>query len=120
MTAMQALQSFWSGFDLSAYDAYTVPDDTPFPYITYEGIEDFFDNSVASTASLWYYTTSWAEITEKEAQIADYIGRGGRMVTFDNGAFWIKRGSPWAQRFDDSSDRMIRRIILNIEIEFIK
>lgn len=120
MTAMQALNAFWSGFGLMAYDENSVPDKTAFPYITYESKEDFFNATIALSASLWYRSSSWAAVTEKEEQIADYIGRGGRMVAFDGGAFWIKRGQPWAQRMSDSSDEMIRRIVLNIEIEFIQ
>ena len=120
MTPMQSLHAFWSGFGLVAYDENSVPDKTAFPYITYEAREDFFNNTVALSASLWYRSSSWTAITEKEEQIADFIGRGGRTVAFDGGAFWIKRGQPWAQRMSDQSDEMIRRIVLNIEIEFIQ
>ncbi len=120
MTAMQALNSFWNSFGLAAYDENTVPDKTALPYITYEASEDYFDNTIALTASLWYRSPSWADISSKEEQIADFIGRGGRQIAFENGAFWIKRGQPWAQRMSDPSDEMIRRIVLNIEIEFIQ
>lgn len=120
MTAMQALNNFWNGFGLVAYDENTVPDKTPFPYITFEATEDYFNSTVALSASLWYRSTLWADVSRKEEQIADFIGRGGRTVAFDGGAFWIKRGQPWAQRMGDPSDDMIRRIVLNIEIEFIQ
>ena len=120
MTAMQSLQHFWEGFGLTAYNEFTVPDETSFPYLTYEATDDFFQNTLALNASLWYRSPSWAAITEKEQAIADFIGRGGRMIAFDGGAFWIKRGTPWAQRMDDPGDDMIRRIVLNVELEFIK
>ena len=119
MTAMQALHAFWSSFNLPAYDENTVPDKTALPYITYEAKEDFFNSTMALSASIWYRSPSWADVTAKEEQIAFFIGRGGRMVAFDEGAFWIKRGTPWAQRMSDASDEMIRRIVLNIEIEFL-
>ena len=119
MNVMQTLQFFWSGFGLPAYDEHTVPGDAKLPYITYEASKDFFGSELVQTASIWYRSSSWTEITEKEQQIADFIGRGGRMVNCDEGAFWIKRGRPWAQRMDDPSDDMIRRIVLNYEIEFI-
>jgi len=119
MTALQALHNFWGGFGLMAYDENTVPDDAALPYITYEASKDFFAPDIAQSASIWYYSPSWAEITEKEQQIADYIGRGGRMISCDDGAIWIKRGQPWAQRMPDPSDDMIRRITLNVEVEFL-
>lgn len=119
MNALQALQAFWGGFGIPAYDENTVPDDASLPYITYEASEDFFGATLAQSASLWYRSASWADITLKEEQIADFIGRGGRQIAYDGGAFWIKRGQPWAQRMDEPSDSMVRRIVLNIEIEFL-
>ncbi len=119
MNAMQSLHQFWSSFNLPAYDENTVPDNTPLPYITYESSKDFFGAVLAQSASIWYHSPSWVGITEKEQEIADYIGRGGRMIACDEGAFWIKRGEPWAQRMNDPASDMIRRIALNIEIEFL-
>ena len=52
-------------------------------------------------------------------EIADYITRGGRMLKYDDGAMWLQKGSPWAQRMDDPSDEMIRRIVLTVAIEFL-
>ena len=120
MTAMQSLQKFWEGFGLPAYNELTVPDDATLPYITYEASEDYFNSTLAQTASLWYRSPSWTAIIDKEQEIASFIGRGGRMIAFTDGTFWIKRGTPWAQRMSDPSDEMIRRIVLNIEIEFMQ
>lgn len=120
MNTAQALQAFWSNFNLSAYDENTVPDKVELPYITYESGDDFFGSRSAKSASLWYRSPSWVEITEKEQEIAEYIGHGGRMLAVDGGAIWVNRGSPWAQRMAEPSDNMVRRIILNYEIEFIK
>ena len=119
MNKMQTLHSFWSGFKLKAYDETSVPDDAVLPYITYEAISDDFGNKIATTASLWYRSSSWADITEKEQQISDFITRGGRTIAYDGGAMWICKGSPWSQRMSEQSDDMIRRIIMNIEIEFL-
>lgn len=119
MNKMQTLHSFWSGFKLKAYDENSVPDEARLPYITYEVASDSFDNPLALTASLWYRSSSWAEITEKEQEISDFITRGGRMVAYDDGAMWIQKDSPWAQRMNDDSDDMVRRIVLNISIEFL-
>ena len=65
MNAEQALHKFWSSFNLVAYDENTVPDDAQLPYITYEASKDFFGATLAQSVSLWYYSQSWAAITEK-------------------------------------------------------
>lgn len=129
MNKMQALHSFWNGFGLKAYDENSVPeyvDDgegnqiklVP-PYLTYESSSDSFGNTLAQTANLWYRSSSWSEITEKEQEIADFITRGGRMIAYDEGSMWIQRAIPWAQRLGDQNDDMIRRIVLNVNIEFL-
>lgn len=120
MNVAQVLQAFWSGFDLPAYDENTVPDEAALPYVTYEVSDDYFGEDRQLSASLWYHSTSWADITAKEQQIAEFIGRGGRMFAVDGGAIWLKRGNPWAQRMAEPSDAMVRRIVLSYEIEFIK
>ena len=119
MDKMQAYQSFWSGFDLKAYDETSVPDDAVMPYITYEASEDDFDHTLALTASVWYRSTSWTGITDKVKQIEERISRGGKIITYTGGAFWISKASPWAQRMPDDTDDSVRRIVLNIQVEFV-
>lgn len=119
MNKAQALFSFWSGFGIPAYEAGSVPDGATLPYITYETRTDNFGTPVAMTTSVWYRSSSWAEITEKETEIADFITRGGRMIAYDGGAMWITKASPWAQRLPEDADEMIRRIVLNVQIEFL-
>ena len=121
MDKFQALQSFWSSFGLPAYDENTVPtgDAKPnYPYITYDASVSNLGAPVALSGSLWYYGTSWAQITAKMSEVQAGIGRGGKIITIDGGALWIKQGSPFAQRVSDPND-MIRRIFINIEAEFI-
>lgn len=119
MNAQQALYQFWSGFTLPAYDENTVPDNAALPYITYESASDFFGTSMPLSASLWYRSTSWSGITAKEQEIANSITSGGKIISCDGGGLWIKRGTPWAQRMDEATDSMIRRIVLNYEVEFL-
>lgn len=119
MNKIQALHNFWSGFSLKAYDENSVPDGAVLPYLTYEVSSDSFGNDLPLTASLWYRSSSWAGITAKEQEIADFIGRGGRMIAFDGGALWVRKSSPWAQRMAEPSDEMIRRIVLNISVEYM-
>ena len=121
MDKYQALQEFWSSFGLKAFDENTVPsgeDEPAFPYITYSASTSNFGESIALSASIWDYGTSWSRITTKMAEIQSGIGRGGKLLRIDDGSIWIKQGNPFAQRMSDDND-MIRRIFLNIEAEFI-
>ena len=118
MTKEQAIQQFWASFELEAYDENTVPDNAELPYITYGVSTASIDEPVATSASIWFRSTSWAAITEKANEIEQYIGFGGRLLYHDNGTIWIKRGVPFAQRMSDEDDS-IRRIYLNIEMEYI-
>lgn len=119
MNKMQALHQFWSGFSIPAYEENSVPDNVPLPYLTYEATSDDFGHTVAQTASLWYRSSSWSDIISKETEISQYITRGGRMIAFDGGSMWIQRATPWAQRMGDPSDENIRRIVLNVTIEYL-
>ena len=117
MNKIQALNDFWNGFTWKAYDASSMPEGVPYQHISYEVSSDDFNHPVAQTANLWDRSTSWQDITLKEMEISDYIGRGGIMITYDDGAMWIKKGTPWARRLADSEN--IKRIVLNIEVEFL-
>lgn len=122
MDSMQALHVFWSSFGLKAYDENTVPDNAMTgnggKYLTYSVSTGYFDDLVTLSASLWYKSTSWAEITQKAAEIGETIGYGGKLIPFDGGHIWIQRGTPFSQRMADEDDT-IRRIYLNIESEFL-
>ena len=117
MSKEQALHSFWSGFNLPAYDENSVPDDATLPYITYEVVTGDFDTELPMAASLWYRSSSWAAITEKANEIERAITRGGRMVSYEGGAFWLRKRN--STRMAEPTDDMIRRILMNLTIEFI-
>lgn len=122
MDKEQAIHSFWSSFGLTAYDEQTVPTGWSAPkppYITYELSTDNIGESVALTASIWYRGTSWSAVTAKAHEIERYIGYGGRIIDIDNGYIWITRGRPFAQRMSDDTDSSIRRIIINIMVEYL-
>ena len=122
MNKAQAIQNFWSGFGLPAWDSTTVPtgDDAPdFPFITYNVIEDRLDSDIALTASLWYRSSSWREIEEKASEIAMALGSGGKSIKIDDGYLWLRIGYPYAQRMADDTDNMIRRIYLIVNAEFL-
>lgn len=117
MNKYQAMQSFWSSF-LPAYDETTVPDDAELPYITYEMVTDSFGAQLALTASIWYHSTDWRDISKKLSEIESELKYGGTQVRFDNGTLWLKKGQPFAQRMTDESLDTVRRIVINIEAEF--
>lgn len=119
MDKFQALHAFWSGFGLKAYDQYAVPHDAKFPYITYEAQGDSFGNTVAMTASLWYRGESWESATKKAEEIGEYLSGLPFPVNIDNGLVWFKAGTPFAQRMNDPDDEKIRRIVLNIEVDYL-
>ena len=119
MTIEQAIHKFWSSFDWPAYDENTVPDDATLPYITYSVIIGDYGSSITMQASLWYRSMSWKEITEKSEEIRNYLGMGGVMIEHDDGALWIKQASTFAQRMSDDADKSIRRIVLNIVVDYI-
>ena len=119
MTKAAAIYQFWSGFGLTAYEENTVPTDADFPYITYQLVTDSFDREVAATASLWYRSESWTIINSKTEEISQKISRGGKIISCDGGAIWLKRGQPFAQSMGDESDDLIKRKYLNITAEFM-
>ena len=119
MTKAAAIYQFWSGFGLTAYEENTVPEDAVFPYITYQLVTDSFDREVAATASLWYRGESWTDINAKTEEISQKISRGGKIISCDGGAIWLKIGQPFAQNMGDESDDLIKRKYINITAEFM-
>ena len=119
MTKAAAIYQFWSGFGLTAYEENTVPSDAAFPYVTYQLVTDSFDREVAANASLWYRGESWTAINAKTEEISQKISRGGKIISCDGGAIWLKRGQPFAQNMGDESDDLIKRKYINITAEFM-
>ncbi len=118
MNKEQAIHDFWKSFGLPAYDESDVPDGAELPYITYSVATSSLGNVVSMTASLWYYSNSWKDITLKKDEISEAIGIGGKVIDIDNGYVWIQRGSAFAQRVSDPN-REIRRYYLQTEVEFL-
>lgn len=119
MDKAQAFNTFWNGYTWKAYEQNTVPDTAQTPYITYEYAEGFIGDTLPLAASLWDRSTSWATIEAKAQEIANDIGYGGKVINYDGGKLWIKRGVTFAQRMAEPSDRDMRRILINITVEFI-
>ena len=119
MTKDKALHAWFSQF-LPAYPTSNVPEDAAFPWLTYELIAGAWDSGeIGLTVNLWYYTEREAEPNAKAQEIAAAIGMGGVFVPCDEGAIWIKRGTPWCQNIRDETDANIKRRYLNITVEYI-
>lgn len=121
MDSAQALHQFWSSFGWTAYDENTVPSEEmspAMPRITYRVARAEFNSPIQLTASLYDRSYSWETVTAKSDQIYAAIGLGGKIIPYDNGRIWIKRGTTFSQRMADE-DSTIRRIVLMIEAEYI-
>ena len=122
MNKAEALQQFWSSFGLKAYDESTVPtgENAPEPpYITYNVQTDSIGGILLLTGSIWYRTSSWKEIEKKTEEVAKYIGYGSCVKEIEGGYMRVQKGNPFAQRMADPSDDMIRRMYINITVEFL-
>lgn len=87
--AAEALDAFFNGFGLPAYQDGTVPDDTPLPYITYsQGVPEW--NQKASLyARVWDRTTNNSGIIRKADQITQAIGENGKIIPYDGGGYLV-------------------------------
>lgn len=119
MDKYKAAQEFWEQFGLIAYDENTVPENAVMPYITYAVTTGPIDNVQFWSASLWYYSPSWEDISLKAEEIAEAIGtQGFYKAKIDGGYLWLVQGSPFAQRMADEDD-MVRRIYITVNAEFL-
>lgn len=118
MTKSEALQRFWSSFTLPAYEENSVPDDATYPYITYEAQSDSFGSELYLTGNIWYRTTSWILPNGLAETISQRL-TGGYQQACDGGGMLIFKGQPFAQRMGDDRDDQIKRILLNITVEFL-
>lgn len=126
MNKAQALQSFWSSFGIPAVDEQSAYDDmtmealgNPPMYITYEVQTSNLGEPTALTASIWKRSTTWAAVQEKADEIAAYIGWGGKVLPIDGGYLWVKLRQPFAQRIFTDQDDSIRRMYLNISVDYL-
>lgn len=118
MDKAQALYEFWAGFGLPAYDEQVVPDDAELPYITYETATGSLGDVLMLSASLWYSSTSWRGVTAMANHIEAMIG-GWKAMPIDGGLLKITKGAPFTRRLGDPDDPKIKRIILQIQAEFL-
>ena len=129
MDSWQALNAFWSGFDVPAYDEQTVFDERyspAYPHITYESAAGTNGNTELLTASLWdmvdptEQTASWSWLKQKAEEIKHRIGYGGITINVEGGGLWIKLpdSSPFSRPVSSGADNILR-IQMNIEVDYI-
>jgi hypothetical protein len=119
MSKASALQTWFSGFGLTAYEESNVKVSPTFPYLTYTyATGDFDSGEVPIIVNLWYRTEGNSAINAKSEEIYSRIGRGGVIIPVENGSIWLKRGSPFCQALAEPSDANIRRRYINITAEF--
>lgn len=117
----EAFHAFCESFGLTAYEETTVPTGTNapvLPYITYSLPYDVFNRPVSATMNIWTRSTSWSSALKKFSEIEKEIN-SGKYIICDGGALLITFGSPIMNRMGDDSDDAIRRIVININVEFI-
>lgn len=129
MDKAQVIDAFWNSFGWEAYDESTVPEDAAIPRITYSVVTDSLGTPVMIPASLWDKSYSWERISKKSDEISRALEErtytiNGHVysptipISDPNGRVFFTKGSPYAQRMQESSDDMIRRIYLNVDVEF--
>ena len=120
MSKASALQTWFSGFGIEAYEEFNVKSDAPYPRLTYTyATGDFDSGEVPIVVNLWYMSEENITINAKAEEIYDRIGRGGVIIPVENGSIWLKRGSPFCQAIAEPSDANIRRRYINITAEFL-
>jgi hypothetical protein len=130
MNKEQAYNEFWSGFGVLAFEENSMPDDkviddlikagvasSKYPYIAYQVIVDDLGHPVFPTASIYDRNTSWQRADELANDISERIQKMNT-IKLDDGRMFITKGSPFAQHQLESEDMNIRRVILNLGIEF--
>ena len=130
MNKQQAINAFWRGFGVLAFEENSVPDDkaidaliasgaaaSKFPYITYQVVTDDYNGVAMATASIWDRNSSWQTADELSNVIAQAI-QNANTVKLDGGRFFIVKGSPFAQHMSEDNDPSIRRVVLNVGYHF--
>ncbi len=117
MDKWQALDAFWSSFEIPAYDENSVPDNAEMPYITYAAEISDFEDPLLLTGSVWYRSTSWTQASQKVEEIEQAL-KDYKLMPIDGRRYlFLTQGSPFAQRMKDEDDA-VKRIYINIMAEY--
>ena len=131
MNKQQAYNAFWGSFGVLAFEENAVPDDevinslitagvatAKFPMITYQVLTDDLGNSIFPTASIYDRSSSWERADTLSNLISARI-TAMNTIKLDNGRMFITKGSPFSQHMGEGEDFTIKRIVLNLGVEFL-
>lgn len=119
MTKDMALQAWLEQFAPAWADG-CVPDNTPFPYLTWQFADgDFFGGPVNLRVDLWFRTAGEQLPNALAQNMAQAIGHAGVLLPCDGGFIWLRRGSPWCRSFTDDTDRAVKRRALNLTADYL-
>lgn len=131
MNKQQAYNAFWGSFGVLAFEENSIPDDNviqemiksgiapaKYPMIAYEVITDDLGNSVYPSASIYDKSSSWERSDTLANAISNRI-QAMNTIELDNGRMFITKGSPFAQHMGEGDDFTIKRIVLNLAVEFL-
>lgn len=102
--AAAALKTFFSEFDLPAYQVGTVPDDVKLPYIAYSLSVPEWNQKASMYVQVWDRTTSNTLIMQVADQITQAIGQGLK-IELAGGYLIIWPESPLIQIMPDGDFR---------------
>lgn len=119
MTKAAALHSFFGSFGMTAYPTNNVPDETVFPWLTYEVSTGGFGEEIPITVHLYFHTTSEAVPNAKVEEINSVLKNGGKILHCDDGVIWVKRGLPFCISQTDASNPEIKHRAINIMLEYL-
>ena len=90
--AAEALKTFFSAFDLPAYQVGSIPEDVELPYIAYSLNVPEWNQKATGYAQVWDRTKSNTGIIQTADQITAAIGDTGKLISFDGGylAIWLE------------------------------
>lgn len=118
MNRAQALYLWFSGFDITAYPAYSVPDDAILPYMTYTPIFGDFGYPVSITVNCWANTESEVVVFNMVKAVVDRAKRNPIFV-YDGGAIRFSPDGNWGQDVPTDIDPGLKVKTMNLTAEFL-
>lgn len=116
-TREAAIYNFLNSFGIPAYASSATPEQAEMPYLTYDLIIGDIYQTVSMNVNLWYYTDSESEPNAKVREIEKVMGSGGKILPYDGGGVWIRKGNPWCQSLPDE-DNSVKRRYMNFDLDY--
>lgn len=92
----QALFEFWEDLGIPVYKTGFVPEDAPFPFMTFEVIQGDYGAAMPHFAFFWFQQKPGSNINLARALMADEIQQAipadGVKIFTPSGMLWLQRG----------------------------